>query len=367
MKSLTIICLFSILLFITACSHRQPYTASLHQSNASSTPQSASCDQSLMGPLTYDQYFPAARHLSQFVRRIHEDRNGNMWFGTNGNGVIRYSGGTLRYFSFQQNFPAAAVRGILEDDEGNLWFGTENGLIKYDPKKPDGFINFNTSDGLVHNDIWSLYIDKAGIIWAGTLQGISRFDGTQFSAFELPETQDDPRRGVTSTRIVHSIMEDHSGRMWFGTNGGAFVYDGKTLSNISEKDGLCGNIVNDILEDEDGNFWFATHHNGVCRWDGTSFVHFAENNGVNGNEVWSLFQDSEGGIWFPSEGYGLYRYNGKSFVHYHVREGLSSNAIQCVYEDSEGKIWCGGWMGLFRLDGQHFIPVNKNGPWEDGC
>jgi ligand-binding sensor domain-containing protein len=52
--------------------------------------------------------------------------------------------------------------------------------------------------------------------------------------------------------------------MWFATNGGAYVYDGKSLTNISEKDGLCHNSLNDILEDKEGNFWFATHHNGVC-------------------------------------------------------------------------------------------------------
>jgi ligand-binding sensor domain-containing protein len=47
-------------------------------------------------------------------------------------------------------------------------------------------------------------------------------------------------------------MEDRAGNIWFATNGGAYRYDGKTLTNISEKDGLCNNSVNCILEDKDG-------------------------------------------------------------------------------------------------------------------
>ena len=162
-------------------------------------------------------------------------------------------------------------------------------------------------------------------------------------------------------------MEDSKGKMWFATNDGAYIYDGKKLSNLSVKDGLCGRVVNDILEDQHGNIWFASHHHGVCRWDGKSFTHFGEDDQVKGTEAWSLFEDSQGGVWFPTEGYGLYRFTGEHFAHYHTREGLASGAIQCVFEDSKGRIWCGGWMGLFRLEGQHFILVSKKGPWENGC
>jgi ligand-binding sensor domain-containing protein len=79
-----------------------------------------------------------------------------------------------------------------------------------------------------------------------------------FSPFALPEAQPDPTRGVTSGKIVHCITVDRKGRVWFGTNGGAYVYDGKTLTNISERDGLPNNAVGSILEDKSGNIWFGT-------------------------------------------------------------------------------------------------------------
>jgi len=72
---------------------------------------------------------------------------------------------------------------------------------------------------LADNNVWSMTIDKEGILWIGTYQGISLFDGTSFTPFTLPETKEDHRRGVTSKKIVHSIMQDSKNRMWFGTNG----------------------------------------------------------------------------------------------------------------------------------------------------
>ena len=165
-------------------------------------------------------------------------------------------------------------------------------------------------------------------------------------------------------KIVHAIRQDSQGRMWFATNGGAYVYDGESLTNISEKEGLCHNSLNDILEDKDGNFWFATHHNGVCRWDGKSFTHINSKDGVNGTEAWKLYSDSSGNVWFPIEHSGIYRYDGKSFTNFHRQQGLTSEAIQCFLEDREGRVWVGGVFGLFRFDGNSFFSSLKRRPVE---
>lgn len=296
--------------------------------------------------------------LSRFVRRIFQDASGNLWLGTNGDGVIRYDGRTLEYFSIDDGFGGVAVRAIVQDQRGNVWFGTERGITRYDGRS---FANFTARDGLADDDVWTIAIDRQQVIWIGTLQGVSRFDGKEFTAFELPENAPDPARGVTSARIVHSIMEDSKGRMWFGTTGGAYIYDGESLRNLSTKDGLCHDVVNSILEDRAGTFWFATHHNGVCRYDGTSFTHFTSEHGVEGTEAWDLYEDGSGNVWFPIENSGVYRFDGTSFANFHDAQGLTTNAVQCTYEDREGRLWLGGWQGLFRYDGESMISVGKNG------
>ena len=106
--------------------------------------------------------------ISKFVRRIFQDKKGNLWFGTNGDGVKRYNRKSLEGFSLNEGFKGRAVRGIIEDNKRNISFGTESGLIKYDG---NSFTLLTEKDGLANNDIWSLTIDNKGIIWIGTLQG----------------------------------------------------------------------------------------------------------------------------------------------------------------------------------------------------
>ncbi|MGB0178015.1 MAG: ligand-binding sensor domain-containing protein, partial [Owenweeksia sp.] len=340
--------------------------------------------------ITGDQPLPLQPPpISDFVRRIFQDQNGDLWLGTNGDGVIRYNGDTLQYFSINEGFVGVAVRGIIEDKEGNVWFGTERGISKYNPHKTGtaSFTNFTEKDGLIHNDVWSMTIDSKGIIWIGTLQGVCFLNpavppGNEvFTPFNLPETSPDYTRGVTSTRIVHCILEDRKGKMWFATNGGVYIHNSSDkaagLTHISEEDGLCNNVVNCILEDRTGNIWFATHHNGVCYYspsDGLeptpeAFTHINTRQGVQGTEVWDLYEDSSGRIWFPVEGFGVYQYNPSTgnFTNFSVNEGLTSKAIQCTFEDQDGKLWLGGWQGLFRYNSsgkRPFFSVSQSGPWE---
>lgn len=306
-----------------------------------------------------------SKQISQFVRRIFQDSHGNFWFGTNGDGAVRYDGNSLTYFRKENGFAGRAVRGIVEDETRNVWFGTDAGVSRYDGKT---FTNYTTNDGLVGDDVWRMYIDKSGIIWVGTIDGLSRFDTAsgKFVEFPVPPaTELDPLRGVTSLMLVHDLMEDSNGNLWIAIGtGGVHRYDGKTFTNITEKDGLANNSVNDILEDSDGNIWFATHHGGVSRFDGKTFTNFTLDGTIDGHEVWSLYEDRSGNIWFPAEGYGVYCYDGTAFKNYYKDDGLYSNAIQCIYEDKDGRIWCGGYLGLFRMIDDRFLQVTIDGPWE---
>lgn len=300
--------------------------------------------------------------ISQFIRRIFEDSHGNLWLGTNGDGVFKYDGEQLVSNTFSQNFNAYAVRAITEDPTGNVWFATSEGLIKYDGQV---FTNYRIGDTQASNDLWSLLIDHSGLFWVGGYEGVFNFDGAKFTPFtKLPETPADPNRGVSSTRIVHDIITDRDHNVWFATNGGAFMYDGQKVKTIPSNDGLCNNHVNALLEDRKGNVWFATHYNGVCKWDGNIFIHFTDDELVEGTEAWSLYEDREGSIWFPIENSGIYKYDGLKFTKYTQADGLRSEAVQTIFQDKAGTLWIGGYQGLARFNGERFIYVSALGPWD---
>jgi ligand-binding sensor domain-containing protein len=254
------------------------------------------------------------------------------------------------------------IKKIVEDKDGNIWCGTSGGITRIDGTS---FTSFGEQHGLIGPDVWSMAVDASGVIWIGTIEGVCRFDGKTFSPstpFALPEAQPDPTRGVTSGKFVHCITVDRKGRVWFGTNGGAYIYDGKTLTNISKRDGLPSNAVSSILEDKSGNIWFGTVHGGISRFDGKEFTNFTQQGIVEGKEIWCIHEGRSGTIWFSGKNAPMYRYDGHAFTKLKEQEGITSLAFN-ILEDKSGRLWLSGTHGLFRHDGDSFVRVTKDGPW----
>jgi len=114
------------------------------------------------------------------VTAIIKDRQGHLWFGTDGSGVSRYDGYEFKTFNTQDGLVHNGVRSILEDREGILWFSTLGGVSRYDGQD---FTTFTTQDGLAHNSVWSILEDREGHLWFGSHGGVSRYDGQEFITF----------------------------------------------------------------------------------------------------------------------------------------------------------------------------------------
>ena len=322
------------------------------------------------------------QQIADYIRNIFQDKNGNLWFGTNGYGVAHYNGDSISYLSVAQGFDGHQITGITEDLDKNIWFATDMGVVKYDlsdnvegGKRIINYTNILLFEG---RRFWSIHADNKGHIWAGSSTGIYRFDGISWEPFELP--LDDEATGNFITKATTwSIIEDKAGNMWFSTNGyGAFKYDGNSFTQYAEEDGLTDNSVDQILEDSKGNIWFGTRFGGISRYDGENFVNYTHNDSIGNNEVCSIYETRNGDIWFSSEGFGVYRYSQtapplvrESFTNFGQNEGLEVRAVQTIFEDKKGQLWVGGGGGLYRYDpsaeqatDESFVNIRKNGPWE---
>jgi ligand-binding sensor domain-containing protein len=316
--------------------------------------------------------------VSQYIRSIFQDSKGNLWFGTLGEGVVRYDVKTLTYFSNPDGFNNNTVYAINEDKRGNLWFGTDQGVYKYDPSATlraggKSFRNYNQKDGLSHIDISrkSILVDKSGTIWVGTHGGVFRYDpsadsigGQSFSLFQqLPPVN------------ITGIMEDKSGNIWFATSkNGVFRYDarpasggGKTITNIAEKDGLGDNYAGGMAEDKAGNMWFIIK-NGICKYDGKTLTEYTPKDGLGGTEFWGIYIEESGIIWVTARG-STTRFdpsvplpNPKAFTVFTVADGINC-CVQSMYQDKSGNMWWGTGQGLYRFDGNRFYQVKQHGPW----
>ncbi len=306
--------------------------------------------------------------VAQYVRNIHQDKNGDLWFGTNGLGVGRYDGRELHYYSTAEGFGGSQITGISEDPNGNLWFSTDQGVVRYDLQKPAPepitFTNYNDSTIFNRGHFWSIHADSKGGVWAATGGRVYKFNGIFWQVFELPYADDQSLGNLLTGNPIWGITEDREGNIWFATNGnGAIKYSGNSFTQFTTKDGLLDNNVDHILEDKAGNIWMGTRYGGISRYDGETFTTYSDTDSIQNNEVCVVFEDSEGDIWFSSEGYGVYRYNGSAFTNYAKAQGLGVRAVQTIYEDNRGRIWAGGGGGLYRLEGDVFVEVGKEGVW----
>jgi ligand-binding sensor domain-containing protein/signal transduction histidine kinase len=306
---------------------------------------------------------------NNIVYNILQDKNNNLWFGTNV-GVSKYGGKTFTHFTWREGLNNNKVLSILKDRCGNLWFGTfGGGVSKYDGKS---FTHFTQKEGLSNNNVFSIIQDKNGNLWFGTDGGgVSKYDGRYFTHFTTKE-------GLSNNK-VYCILEDKTGNLWFGTyGGGVSKYDGKSFTHFTQKEGLCNNFVLSICQDNTGNIWFGTDGGGVSKLvpnvsevhkeksiqtslSKQRFINFTKKEGLSNNYVLCILQDKNNNLWFGTGGGGVSKYDGKTFTYFTEKEGLSNDHVLSILQDINDNLWFGTRFGLSKLKVRN-LKLKANNP-----
>lgn len=217
---------------------------------------------------------------------ILEDREGNIWIGTDGSGLFKatpLAGGRYRVerFVHRTDDPASLsdnrVTFLLEDSNGRIWVGTAgNGLNAVGRGAEGQTVFFHPGHRLTHypaafRQIRCLCEDGRGRIWIATTQGLLRFRPEQNApesvVFEDLHTLA-AKRGAFNTNSVFFIYRSGDGTLNLATFGkGLFRLspDG-TLANYTTRDGLPSDVLYTMQEDGNGCLWLATE-GGLCKFD----------------------------------------------------------------------------------------------------
>jgi ligand-binding sensor domain-containing protein len=301
--------------------------------------------------------------VSQFVRKMHQDKKGHYWFGTNGDGIIRYDGNMLEKIAIEGIHPNMRVLEIIEDKAGHLWFGTSDGLIQYDGEQ---FFTFSKKEGLQGDDveIWDLMIDKNGLMWVGSMEGVCHFDGEKFTPFALPKSKVINPEPILSIKRISGFLEDNDGNIWISNDGnGIYKYKNGAFTQLTTENGLIDDNSAAALLDKKGNVWISSYYGGASKFDGNTFTNFTKEGVIEGIETASFFEDSKGNIWFTVENIGVYKYDGSKFTLFTTENGLTTNGVQCIFEDYKGQLWLSTWQGLCIFDGEKFVNAKDKEPW----
>ena len=346
-------------------------------------------------PFAYSQTYSYKKYnvengLSQSqVLSIFQDEPGNLWVGTNGEGVWKFNGKNYVSITKKDGLTGNYVYCIVQDSKGWMWFGTNNGISIYDGHK---YTNLTVDQGLPHNRVYSVAEDKSrGQMWIATENGVAVYKDGKISLFNQSD--------VFTKTFVFTILVDKKNTVWFGTFGrGLIRYKDGNIKKYTTDDGLNKDVIRMLKQDYKGNILIGTL-NGMNYYEYSTekiknividndpnivntvtgcivqesgdiwislysgvfhklrYIHnklqlvFSINSIGNAKNIWTLLEDKEDNIWFGTIDFGLLKFGGLMFLNYNEEnDGLQNNSVYAICQTKDGNYWIGTKnSGLIRM------------------
>ncbi len=303
------------------------------------------------------------------------DRKGRIWVSTDLEGVIRFdpSNGDIRRYSKPEEISAGSIDCLIIDREDRIFCGFSNANIHgvvgngiaYYNEEHDRFEDFKLGGEHFNQNVSTLYLDRENILWAGTIKGELFRVEIESQKVGLAYKVKPSEEGA----YVTSILEDHSGVLWFGRQFAALKvanlnsqFYRSWQSDDSVIGGLPNNHITSIYVDSDDILWIGTFRGLVCYDLGKELYVDILDRDENSYRVFTerisaMYEDSYGVFWIGLFEKGVLRVDRKRGVVdriYNSDTGnpnsISSDRIESIFEDSKGDLWFGMRGGLDRYD-----------------
>ena len=261
------------------------------------------------------------------VRSLFVGREGNLWVGTIGRGLIRLRRAPLTAYGKDEGLSDSNFSSVFQDREGRIWLG---GDLLY-CFEGDRFRRIPRV-----GDILSIAQTRDGNLWFGGYGGLYRLRSGVLRHFNV----DAP--------AVKIIFQDREGTLWIGAvtedrPGGLYRFREGKLEQVP---GISD--VRAIAEDRDGGLWLGGLA-GLRYMRGSRIVTYDQKQGLSSNSVYDIHQDSTGTLWVATYGGGLNRFRDGQFKAITTQDGLPDNLLLGLLEDSEGNLWFSSNQSVFRL------------------
>ncbi len=312
-------------------------------------------------------------HQSSNRTVLTTDANGNLWIGTELNGLYFYDIASKTYEQFHKKaatshfVPTNMIIRIFRDSKGLIWAGTDGGgLCQVDPKTKKIKIYKHSKTNkfsLQSNSVIGFGETKNKDIWIFTNYGNINILPHESSRVKYHSGS----ISGSPTRVL-SILKCKNENLWIGTDGeGISIIDksGKTIQQHIAKtksaNGLTGNYIQAIAEDQNQNKWIGTYLNGLVHYNIASgkfsSIPIKGENRQTGTDIRSLYIDSKNRLWVGSNiGVSVLSLAGKQLAFFpYNTDGLNGNIAEIFMEDEFGNLWIGLYLGGISL-----LHENKN-------
>ncbi len=322
---------------------------------------------------------------SSEVRAMLRDSKDNLWVATKSRELYRYTSDLKRCTRFpdRSSGDVGVIYSIFEDRDGNIWLGTKgDGLIRMTPDG-DSFkwkrFRHNPSDynSISSNNIYSVEQDKDGRIWVGTYGGaLSMLPSPDSETFVTVRNNfpDYPQELGDRVRYLHCMPD---GRMLAATVGGLIMFEPSDMPELTiftkitkipgDINSLGNNDVIHIFTDTSGETWLCTFGGGLNRiyFEGSRprFDVISTEDGLASNIVHSAVDDKYGNIWIATES-GISRFDRSSrivtnFSRYDGMLATSYSEATCA-SLSDGRVAFGTYDHVSVFRPEDFVDVDRN-------
>ena len=267
---------------------------------------------------------------------LFEDREGNIWFGSE-KGLDRFRRLPVTTLSTQQGVPNEVTKSVLATTDGSVWVATDDGLARWKDAKP---VVYGERDGLPDSRVQSLYQDAGGRLWASTPGGLAYFAADHFIAVrEMPSNE------------VYSMTGDEAGNLWLSGNKGLARLNGSRFVENIPWAALGRRQQAKVIVADRGGVWLSFWQDGGVMFfkDGKIEATYTSAQGLGAGHVAGLRLDADGAVWAATEDGGLSRIKDGRVTTLTVANGLPCNTIHWSTLDDSGSLWMYTACGLVRV------------------
>jgi len=301
----------------------------------------------------------SASLASDEIASLFEDREGGVWVGTRGDGADWFSRKPLlfRRYTHEPGNPNSIDKDVVlaafEDSHGILWLAGGRRLLELD-RQTGKFDYYHPIRHLPGEMVYSIVEDSSGFLWFGAVGGggLSRFDRRTGKIKAYRHDNENPRS--LSNDEVRSLLIDHNGTLWAGTDDGLNAFDPQTEEFRVYAPPAKPSTYRSIVEDSKGYLWLSSAWTGVHRFDPatgkfTVYQHSDKPGSLDSDNVNAVSVDHSGMLWLGTQD-GLSGLNPASGVFTTYDLGPPNSPVNGILEDARGNLWLGTNSGLVRFD-----------------